>query len=275
MALYDQHLHSWHSFDSKADPAANVKAAIAKGLAGLTFTEHFDQHPNDRKACTYNDKSYSKTIDNLRKEFGKQVFIGKGIEVCYQPAQMEFILDFLSSHEFDLVMLSVHYFGLEPLHKRSSWTKTSALQGTQKYLETVLEAVRFCEQLRDRGERRFDVLGHLDLVKRYTKRFLSEYDLSPFSSLIDEILKGCLAADLIPEINTSTLRQGLDEAMPGPSTIRRYVDLGGTCMSLGSDAHRSEDIGEGIDWAAHVLQSAGIQELAIFENRLRTTIPIL
>ena len=38
MALYDQHLHTWHSADCEADPADNVRRAIELGLAGLTFT---------------------------------------------------------------------------------------------------------------------------------------------------------------------------------------------------------------------------------------------
>ena len=43
--LHDQHLHSRHSVDSKADPVANCEHALAAGLDGLTFTEHYDMHP--------------------------------------------------------------------------------------------------------------------------------------------------------------------------------------------------------------------------------------
>ena len=45
--LFDQHLHSNHSFDSEADPREAVLAGIDKNLLGMTFTEHI-RHPSER-----------------------------------------------------------------------------------------------------------------------------------------------------------------------------------------------------------------------------------
>ena len=267
MDLYDQHLHSRHSFDSQADPAGNVRAALDRRLAGLTFTEHFDTHPEDWKTCTYDDAAYSATIATLRETFGDAIFIGKGIEVCFQPDRMDYVLDFLGRHTFDLVILSVHYFGEHPVHHRRHWSDLDVATGTRRYLENVLRAVRFCESLHRSGDRVFDVLGHIDLVKRYTQRFLGSYDVSPCGELIEEILRTCLAADLTPEINTSSLRQGLRETMPGAGTIARYASLGGTAISLGSDAHRSEDIGVGLADAAGMAHASGVGSLAVFRGR--------
>ena len=81
MKLFDQHLHSKHSFDSHAEPADNVRRAVELGLAGLTFTEHYDTHPDEINDCLYNDDAYSETIDALRRVFGKRIQIGKGIEI--------------------------------------------------------------------------------------------------------------------------------------------------------------------------------------------------
>lgn len=273
MDLYDQHLHSRHSFDSQADPAANVESAIAHGLAGLTFTEHFDTHPDDWAGCVYDDAAYTATIDGLRERLGDRIFIGKGIEVCFQPDRMDFILDFLSRHEFDLVILSVHYFGDRAVYKAENWRDHGAEQGTRLYLETVLDAVRCCERLRQGGARVFDVLGHLDFVKRYTQRFFGTSDLSSSQGLLDDILSTCIAADLTPEINTSSWRQDLDEPMPGASTIARYAQLGGTAVSLGSDAHRPQDIGAGLDRGVDMLRDAGIGNVAVFKDRRKLLTP--
>ncbi|MEK6799294.1 MAG: histidinol-phosphatase HisJ family protein [Planctomycetota bacterium] len=274
MGFFDQHLHSRHSFDCRTDPRANVESAIARGLSGLTFTEHFDTHPDDWAGCVYDDAAYSQTIESLRREFDARIFIGKGIEVCYQPSRMDFILDFLASHEFDLVILSVHYFAGVPVHRRDPWNGVDADRGTRLYLENVLEAVRFCEQLHRGGTRVFDVLGHLDVVKRYTHRFLGSYDVTCCADLIDEILHACVRADLTPEINTSSLRQGLLETMPGPSTVIRYAELGGQAMSLGSDAHRADDLGANFEKAVEMLREAGIGHAAVFQQRARRLEPI-
>ncbi|UCC30753.1 MAG: histidinol-phosphatase HisJ family protein [Phycisphaerales bacterium] len=274
MDLYDQHVHSRHSFDSQADPGANVDRAIACGLAGLTFTEHFDTHPDDWTGCTYDDEAYSATISRLRTDFGDAVFIGKGIEVCYQPDRMDFVLDFLQRHDFDMVMLSVHYFGSLAVYRRENWTGLDTVTGTRSYLETVLDAARFCQRLHQTHGRVFDVLGHLDLVKRYTQRFFDAYDISRFDDLLDEILRTCIAADLVPEVNTSTLRQELAEPMPDADTVTRYARLGGETMSLGSDAHRPEDVGAGFEWAATMLRKAGFHHTSIFKERRQVMIPI-
>lgn len=274
MALYDQHLHSRHSCDCRTEPRANVESAIAKGLAGLTFTEHFDTHPLDFPHCVFDYADYSASIDRAREEFGSRIFIGKGIEVCYQPRQMDFILNFLDKHSFDMVMLSVHYFSGVPVHHKENWEGIDAAAGTRQYLEDVLAAVLFVKTLHARRGRVFDVLGHLDVVKRYSLRIHGSYDVSPFADMIDEILRTCLAADLTPEINTSSLRQGLSETMPNAATIRRYAELGGTAISFGSDSHRADDIGAGFDTASSMLRDAGLKGLAVFRNRQRTIEPI-
>ncbi len=272
MDLYDQHLHSKHSFDSKADPRENVEAAIERGLSGLTFTEHYDVNPDDWKSCVYDDVAYSEAIEGLRGEYGDAIFIGKGVEICYQPRRMAHVLEFLSEHRFDMVMLSVHYFGEDAVHRRANWASLDVAEGTRRYFAHVLEAARFVQELQGGGKRVFDVLGHLDLVKRYTQRFLGEHDVDACADLRDEILRCCIAADLTPEINTSTLRQGLDETMPNLATVRRYAELGGEAMSVGSDAHVSRAIGEGLDEAVSMLLDAGVGDLVVFKGRERVLV---
>ena len=272
--LFDQHVHTWHSWDSKAEPRVCALRAIDAGLAGITFTEHFDTHPRDRKYCHYDDEAYSQSVAALREEFGDRLRIGKGIEVCYQPAYMDMILNELDQHEFDLVILSAHYFGAAPLHERESWNDVTCAEGTRRYLETVRDAALCAQRMTASRGRVFDVLGHLDLAKRYTQRFFDTYDVSEFGGLIDEILNACLRADLVPEINTSTLRQGLAETMPNVDTIRRYAALGGTGMALGSDAHRPDDVGADLTVAARQLRSAGLNHLVVFDRRHRVDVPL-
>lgn len=274
MTLYDQHVHSHHSMDSRAAPAASVEAALARGLAGVTFTEHFDTHPDDWPDCVYDDEAYSASIARLRGRFGDAIFVGKGVEVCYQPARMDFILDFLKRHEFDVVLLSVHYFGSRALGVRDNWAGVTAEEGTRRYLSTVLEGVRFCRRLHRRERPVFDVLAHLDLVKRYTKRFLGTGDVTSCVDLLDEILMNCLEADLVPEINTSSLRQDLEETMPGDETVDRFARLGGTAMPLGSDAHRPEEVGASFDRAVGMLRAAGMRHTVVFRERQRVEVPL-
>ncbi len=276
MRVVDQHVHSHHSFDCDTEPADNIRQAVAAGLSGITFTEHFDTHPEEWPTCRYDDRAYSATIADLRRQFGATLFIGKGIEVCYQPARMEFILDFLEQHEFDVVLLSVHWAGDHAFHRPQHWEGVTVADASRRYFQAVLDAARLARDLRRRhGKRVFDILGHLDFIKRYAHRFRHTEDVAiGQEDLIDQILTTCLEADLIPEINTSTLRTGLSEAMPGPTVVRRYAELGGEAVSLGSDAHRAIDVGADFDYVSVLLPDLGIQALACFEQRRHRLLPL-
>ncbi|UCE61226.1 MAG: histidinol-phosphatase HisJ family protein [Phycisphaerales bacterium] len=274
MPFHDQHVHSNQSVDSQADPAECVENALNHGLSGITFLEHFDPHPAEWDECIYDDQRYSATIESLRSDSGNRLFIGKGIEVGYCRDRMDFALDFLSRHQFDLVMLSDHFFEDRALHVREEWAGLDATEGTRRFLQEMLEVARFCESVHQGGHHVFHVLGHLDLAKRYTSRFFDTNATPLCSDLIDEILRTCIAANLVPEINTSTLRQGLDEPMPGIKTIVRYAKLGGTAMSIGSDAHLAEHVGADLDHAARLLRAAGLNHVALFKDGKRIDVPL-
>ncbi|MDM8007688.1 MAG: histidinol-phosphatase HisJ family protein [Phycisphaerae bacterium] len=274
MTLHDQHVHTWFSNDSQAEPAENVRQAVSRGLAGLTFTDHFDSHPTEWPLCKYDYDGIAAAVSALRKEHGDNFFIGHGIEVCYQPEQTAKIFDYLDSHRFDLVLLSVHWFYGKALHERQYWTGLDPVTATRQYLETVLEAARFALDLKRQGRRPFDVLGHLDLVKRYTMRYFNTFDIRPCQDVVDEILRTCIEADLVPEVNLSTLRQSLPEPSPAEWIVGRYVKLGGRAMTLGSDAHRPEHVGTGVAEAAAMLKRQGVELLAVFRGRQRTDQPL-
>jgi histidinol-phosphatase (PHP family) len=274
MILYDQHLHSHFSFDSETDPRDNVLAAVERGLAGLTFTEHFDTHPTEWPACRYDDARYTETIDWLRGEFGDRLFIGKGIEICFQPAKMPAVLDFLEAHTFDLVLLSVHWAEDGPVHDRGYWHRLGVPKAVEGYMQRVLGAAQFAAERRRRGERPFDVLGHLDLVKRYTHRFYGEPLHPEHLGLARPILETCLEAGLVPEINTSSARTAVNEPMPSAAVVDQYAGAGGTMMSLGSDAHRPEHIGLGLEEAANMMLRAGLTHQAVFRGRQVEAVPL-
>lgn len=269
MAMYDQHVHTWFSCDSESDPAENVRRAMESGLAGLTFTDHYDSHPTEWPSCKYDYDRIAEAVGPLRARYGDRIFIGHGIEICYQPELMDQILAYLEPRRFDLVLLSVHWFSGKALHVREHWTGLDMVTGTRQYLEAVLEAARFVLALKRRGLKPFDVLGHLDLVKRYTQRYFQAFDIRPHGDLVDEILRTCIEADLVPEVNVSSLRQSLPEPMPAEWVVARYAELGGRAMTLGSDAHRPEHVASHLADGAAMLKRNGITHLAVFKGRQR------
>lgn len=267
--LLDQHLHSRHSFDCKTDPEENVRAVIEMGLDGLIFTEHFDPHPKEWRQCIYNHEQYTAALDALRRRYGDRLFIGQGIEIGYAPGRMHLAEELLESQRFDLVILSQHYMGDRDMHKKEDWAGLTPAEGTRLYFKSLQEAVEYGREVQgDGGERLYHVLGHLDLVKRYSRRYFGEIHVADCGEQIAKVLSICLEAGLVPEINTSSWRQGLDEPMPGLSTLKTWARLGGRAVSLGSDAHRAEHIGADFDRAIELAREAGIERIAAFREGL-------
>ena len=270
--LHDQHLHSRHSIDSKADPIANCERALAAGLGGLTFTEHYDMHPTERGDCQWDYDAIAATIGDLRRRFSPGLEVGFGIEVDYQAAQMEEIIGYLDRHAFDVVLLSVHWCGGRPLHLRRRWQALTAADMRRDYLAELRGAAELCRELAAGGRRPFDIVSHLDYVKRY----LIDYWKTPLEHLaadeLDPILESFIAAGVIPEINTAGLRRDEAATYPTDDILERYRALGGDLVSIGSDAHRSADIGHGFGPVAARLKAIGFRGEAVFRARERRVI---
>ena len=266
-ALHDQHLHSRHSVDSKADPIENCRQAIASGLSGLTFTEHFDTHPSEWKDSSWDYDAISKTVHKLRDQFGDNLQVGLGIEVDYQPEQMGHILGYLDEHSFDAVLLSIHWWDGKPKYKPEHWANVDWRRETELYFTTVLEAVRMCLELKQTGTRYFDILSHADLVKRYTQRYCKAFDVVSSSDILDEVLRTAIAAELVPEVNTSTMRDSVGETMPADWAVKRYAELGGKQISFGSDAHQSKHVGSHFSEVSKSAAECGIESQVVFLNR--------
>ncbi len=244
-----------------------MRRAIDLDLGGLTFTEHFDTHPDEWRLCRYNDERYSADLAWLRGKYGDQLSIGKGIEICYQPQNEGFVLDHLARYTFDLVMLSVHWTPRGALHRLEDWSDLDPPTAVRIYLETVLEAVAWARRLARQHEPVFQVLGHLDLVRRYTHRFFGDDVPDIETDLVDDILRISLEAGLVLEVNTSTVRSGFGRPMPDGAILARYAALGGRAVTLGSDAHRPEHIAADFDQAVGLAKAAGIRHQAVFQDR--------
>lgn len=270
--LHDQHLHSWHSVDSKADPAANCEQAVSSGLAGLTFTEHYDPHPAEWERCSWDYDAIYETVASLRERFEPRLEVGIGIEVDYQPQMMEAILDYLSRHQFDVVLLSIHWAADHQLHLRRKWRAAGPAEMTAAYQATLLDATERLHRYAQQGERPFDVLGHLDLCARYEQQYWGR--VAPMdAAAVDNALHQLIAAEVVPEANTSGIRQGLGRSLPAPSILGRYQELGGRFASIGSDAHRAADIGADIADTAQELAAVGLEGEAVYRGRVQTIIP--
>ena len=112
-----------------------------------------------------------------------------------------------------------------------------------------------------------DAIAHMGYLGRYAVRDGVTLDYTPYNDLIDEILRTLIATGKALEVNTSGFRYGLPEWIPDISIWRRYRAMGGELVTIGSDAHRPEDIGAGHKEAQQMLRELGFSYFFYFRAR--------
>lgn len=129
-----------------------------------------------------------------------------------------------------------------------------------RYFREVLENIKRYNQ--------FDVYGHLDYVVRYGGYDSKQIEYHEFQEILDEILINLIKKDKGLEVNTSGIyKYGLVNPHPNIEILKRYKELGGKIITLGSDAHKAEDLAKDFDIALDILEDVGLTDIAFYHNR--------
>ena len=83
----------------------------------------------------------------------------------------------------------------------------------------------------------------------------------------DEIMRSLIAQGKGIELNTAGFKYGLPFAHPHPEILKRYKELGGEIITIGSDAHKPEHIAYDFDRAKEVLEECGFKYYTEFKER--------
>lgn len=232
MLKNDSHIHTHYSPD--ADPKATFSAYIEKaqqlGLTSLTFTDHHDLDPAHPLFKTPIDfKTYYQDFLNVKAT--STIAIHFGVEVGYQSHVKAELRSFLKSYPFEHVILSIHYLEKKDLYTQVYFQGKTKKEAYQRYFETCLEAINAIDD--------FHTFGHLDYIPRYAP--FGDYDYADYQGIMDDILLALIRKNKALEINTSGfVTEG--RAYPKKEVIDRYLILGGTKFTYGSDAHKVDDL---------------------------------
>ncbi len=268
--LYDCHLHSDFSADSETPAEKMVQRAISLQLKGMCFTEHLDpDSPLVGADFTKLDlPAYSAGIQVLREQFRGQISIGFGLEFGLLPhlgPQLQALDD---RYPFDYIIASLHFVrGMDPYYPEF-FSGRSERDCYEEYFRTELET------LRRFPPDSYDALGHMDFIVRYGPNKNRDYSYEAYADSIDPILRYLIENGKCLELNTGGYKNGLHEPNPCAGVFRRYRELGGELVTIGSDAHRPEQIALAFDQAYELLSSLGFQYYTVFEQRKGRQIPL-
>jgi histidinol-phosphatase (PHP family) len=263
MIIADYHVHSDFSSDSKAPMEQMVERAIQAGLKKLCFTDHMDY---DYPAVSNHDfifdpEAYIKKLDAMKKRYSKQIDILTGIELGLQPHLSDRLTELLRSYPFDFAIGSSHVVDHTDPYYPEYWEGRMIEEGIRRYFESIIENCRVFQG--------FHVYGHIDYIIRYLPGQLqtpvkTDYSYSDYADLLDEVLKTIISYGKGIEINTSGFKYGHGYAHPKPEIIKRYRELGGELITVGSDAHKPEHLCYNFALVPDLLKSLGFRYYAIF-----------
>ena len=264
-ALIDLHVHSTCSIDGASTIEEYALRAEGLGLAEIGFCEHVDFDPRDGSYGYFDPERYDREMGAARAAV-RNVGLRQGVEITYQSGLEAALEAWLAGHSWDYVVASVHL-----VDYADGWAIISVPGAMSAYFagHTQREAYvpYFAELLQAARSGLGDVLGHVDLVKRYGVRQYGPLDPASFEEEIREVLRAAARRGMGLEINSSGLRQSPGEPYPALAVLRWFRELGGEVLTVGSDAHHADDLGAGVARAQEMAREAGFRAMATFAGR--------
>ncbi len=240
----DYHVHSEFSDDSTYPIEQVVKDAIAMQINEICFTDHVD-YPN-----------YYSKIRQLQSQYNMQISIKLGMEFGIQTHTIPQYEILFQKYPFDFILLSIHQ-----VEDKEFWTQDfqngkSQKEYNEQYYKEMLNIVKIYKN--------YSVLAHLDLITRYDRNGI--YPFEKVEPIILEILKIIIKDKKGIEFNTSYYRYGLKDFTPSINILKLYQKLGGEIITIGSDSHKPEHLGNHIIDAKNILKNLGFQSFCTYDK---------
>ncbi|NLK75254.1 MAG: histidinol-phosphatase HisJ family protein [Clostridiales bacterium] len=266
MILYDYHVHSNFSSDSSTPMEEMIEKAIKLGLKTLCFTDHMDYdypYVEGGYSFIFDPEEYLNKLNELKYKYRSCIKILTGIELGLKPGITEEVEKLVNKYPFDFIIGSSHVVNNIDPYYSVYWEGKDEDEMIHGYFETIIENCKAFPQ--------FHVYGHIDYIVRYSpSKGLGTAGNTPYSyhkyaDILDKVLTTILSLDKGIEINTSGLKYGLGYAHPKTDVLKRYRELGGELITIGSDAHKPEHLCYDFSYVEDLLKSLGFKYYATFE----------
>ncbi|MCQ2533156.1 MAG: histidinol-phosphatase HisJ family protein [Clostridia bacterium] len=257
----DTHNHTCHfSFDAEMSIYELMTSAKEKGISNIAITEHyelgfddqlFDIDQYSKAFVTWKDLSKDKVKLLMGVEFGYQKHLAKEVDVLAKTAP------------FDQIILSNHLVDGQDIYYYRDCYKRPKNELYGEYIDVMAEMADICNE--------YDIIGHYDYINRYSNHRNSQIFYEDCPKSFDRLFEVMIAKNKCLEINTRSIhkmkQRKIKEYMPDKAVIKRYMDMGGKMISLGSDSHTPNTLGIHFEETIDYLKELGINEVYHFENR--------
>ncbi|WP_053955365.1 histidinol-phosphatase HisJ family protein [Inediibacterium massiliense] len=261
--MYDYHVHTCFSPDSSMNIERAIEKAISMGLKEVAFTDHGEisvWRPDKGIVDeVFHIPTYIEKLQELKIKYKNQIGIKIGMEIGLQKEEKERIDTIISKYPFDFVIGSSHTIQKYDLFFKKIFKDRTKEEAYDLYFKEVEKITQIIDS--------YSVYGHIDVIRRYA---YGEYeDISIGQRHIEQmkrIFKIIIEKGKGIEVNTSGFRYGIGTNHPDVDLLKLYKDLGGEIITVGSDAHKEEDIGYRIKETYKILRDLGYKYITTFED---------
>ena len=245
-----------------------VEHAAAKGLTEVCITSHYDANVPKHPGFDFNldFDAYVPDVLQCAKAYEHRIAVKLGVEVGIKegdPSVIPISSENIQKWPFDFVIASSHFLQPPNYHDQRQWIENNATkaQVQARYLSHTLNYVQSFDD--------FDVLGHLTYFSRYSPANTAaerEMTYEDNRALYDELFTQLIRRGKGIEINTST-KEKFGFFSPDYSIAKRFYQMGGRIITVGSDAHVPHNIGAYYGEALEMLGEAGFKAICTFDKR--------
>ncbi len=258
--MQDYHVHTRFCKHAEGEMEEYIETALENGITEICFSDHIPL-PNGfdamHRMSIADMEQYLEKVTILKRRY-REISILFGIEADYIEGFEEYLENFLSGYPFDLVIMSIHFIKRWPPGQwvfDFQYTKQTIRQRYKDYLYVMLKGIK---------TGLFDIVGHLDLVKR------------PRFSIIDnnkreliQVLDAVNQAGMSIEFNLSGLFRPINDFYPSLDILEMIVGKG-IPIVMGSDAHKPEHVGMYFDEVLNYLFNYPGLKMARYQRRNST-----
>ncbi len=261
--LPDYHLHTRFCNHAEGEMESYVEYALGKGLKEIGFADHMPVMPEPHLCMSYKELPvYMKMIHELQKRYEGKISIKLGCEMDIVTERIDEIKDILQKYHFDYVIGSIHYLAGWPFDQeqyRNVFEKNDIDGIYERFFNVIIKAA-------ETGL--YDVVGHIDNIKRMGYR--PSGSLTPQFEHVASVIK---LMNLTVELNTSGIDKACSEAYPSLAFLKMLKNYD-IPVTIGSDAHRPEEVGRHFDKAMSILNEVGFEHVVYFKDRERIFKPL-
>jgi len=251
----DLHNHTTRCNHAEGTVDEYIERAIELGIDIYGFSEHAPMDFDPKYRLKFEEMhAYTQEILEAKERYKAYIDIRLGYEVDWLQGHMD---TRVLEAKVDYLIGSVHFidkWSFDNPEFIGEWKRKDIDEIWRAYFEATTAMVK---------SGKFDIVGHLDLIKVF--KFMPKTDIR---LLAKETLDAIAKSPMTLELNAAGLRKPIGEIYPSKVLLEMAYERD-IPITFGSDAHSVAQVGFGYESVKKLAQAIGYTQAVTFQERQR------